>query len=836
MKRLCIALITGVFASLISRGQVYVAPGGNDGNAGTSVAPKATLGAAVRQMREELRLKKTDGGKILLKSGTYYLKEPVCIRPEDNGTFSQPLRIEAAAGATPVLSGGILLTGWRKNTARVKGLPDLAQHKVWVADVPAAEASVAPRQLWVNDQKATRAKSAPGNTMQRILNWDKKTATAVIPLHPFENLEVTTGLEFLIHQWWEVARLRVRKLEKAGDSCRVYFYEPESRIQNEHPWPAPWLSAETGNSAFYLANSISFLDEPGEWYYDAAIKKIYYYPRAGEDMDVVRTVMPFLENLLVITGTPEHPVKNILVKGIRFQHSAWNRPSQQGHVPHQAGFYMTEAYKLKPAGTPEKPSLDNQAWVGRPQAAVAVSYASNIRFENNRFEHLAATGLDLKTGVKASAVTGNLFKDIGGTAIQGGYFGDDGQEIHKPYNPADPRVICERITIANNLVTDAGNEDWGCVGIGMGFSRNITIEHNEIGNVPYSGISMGWGWTPAKNVMEHNRIRYNKIHHYGRTNYDCAGIYTLSAQPGTIIEENAIDSIYKAPYAHLPTHWFYLYTDEGSSGITVRNNWTPAQKYLQNNNGPGNRWENNGPQVAMAVKTNAGIESRYQGLLTEKTSGTVHQPINRQRKELVELISTESQKIDIKKLSTLLRQKQVQQETIGQWHDHTVIYGLVKDVNVLRGQLQKAFPGITVKVYHDLVYEFDRAARCPGAGVAEHWTDIIMTANLVDDPEKQQEYLGYHATQFEKWPEVSNGFCKADFQQLRVFKNGRQLMLVISIPKGKKLDELNPKTTENNPRVNDWNRIMSGYQEGIKGTKKGEVWVEFGKRGMANSR
>jgi hypothetical protein len=49
--------------------------------------------------------------------------------------------------------------------------------------------------------------------------------------------------------------------------------------------------------------------------------------------------------------------------------------------------------------------------------------------------------------------------------------------------------------------------------------------------------------------------------------------------------------------------------------------------------------------------------------------------------------------------------------------------------------------------------------------------------------------------------------------------------LVISIPKGASLDKLNPKTTENNPRVEEWNKIMSKYQEGIEGTKKGDTWV-----------
>ncbi|MNR41583.1 L-fucose mutarotase [compost metagenome] len=104
-----------------------------------------------------------------------------------------------------------------------------------------------------------------------------------------------------------------------------------------------------------------------------------------------------------------------------------------------------------------------------------------------------------------------------------------------------------------------------------------------------------------------------------------------------------------------------------------------------------------------------------------------------------------------------------------------------------------------------------------------------MSTNLVKDKQLQKEYLDHHATQFEKWPEVAKGFCNADFQQLRIFKNGRQLMLVISIPKGASLDELNPRTTLNNPKVDDWNNLMKKYQEGIEGTKPGEVWVFFSK-------
>jgi hypothetical protein len=93
----------------------------------------------------------------------------------------------------------------------------------------------------------------------------------------------------------------------------------------------------------------------------------------------------------------------------------------------------------------------------------------------------------------------------------------------------------------------------------------------------------------------------------------------------------------------------------------------------------------------------------------------------------------------------------------------------------------------------------------------------------------QQEYLDYHNTQFTEWPEISQGFCNAEFQQLLLYRNGKQLMLIISIPADKTLDELNPKTTENNPRMNEWNQIMGKYQEGIEGTEPGEKWIFLNK-------
>jgi hypothetical protein len=808
-------------------GEIWVSLKGADSNDGTRQNPKATLNAALRQAREWRRLhdERVHGGiEIILDNGVYYLEEPVFIRPEDSGTPASPTTIRSAETGAAALSGGVEIKGWKKLATVLPQLPAKAKGKVWVADLPSVglDAFVF-RQLWINSIKATKARDKNGVQMNRILSWNKKEQTCWIPAKNLPDLSTASSLEFFIHQWWEIAILRVKSIKRVGDSALLHFHQPESRIQSEHPWPAPWISKETGNSAFYLSNAMQLLDEPGEWWLDVRNQKVYYWPLAGEDMSKSSVIAPLLENIVKIEGNIDHPVQHISFKGIKFMHSSWLRPSQQGHVPHQAGMPMTDAYKLQKPGTLEKATLENQAWIVRPQAAFTANYADDILVEDCRFEHMASTGLDFNKAVHRNTINGNVFNDIGGNALLAGVFSDEATEIHLAYHPKDEREVCDSMTISNNVINDATNEDWGAVGIGVGYARNMLIAHNDISNVSYSGISMGWGWSPLPNAMKNNRIIANRIHHYGKANYDCAGIYTLSAQPGSVISQNVVDSIYKAPYAHLPSHWFYLYTDEGSSFITVKNNWTPAVKYLKNANGPGNVWEHNGPEVSEAIKKAAGLEDRYKHLL-----GGISWPnlaINQQRPELVELVVPTGQTLDRAKLNQLLVSFRIDTTAVYVWQNHFVIYDHMDDLGAVAGKLRNNFPGVEVRPYYDMFYAYRKKDHCSDKALASRWTNIILTADLVADKEMQKEYLDYHTTQFEKWPQVAEGFCNAGFQELLLFKNGRQLMLVISISEGQMLDDINPKTIENNPRMVEWNKIMGKYQQGIKGTKPGETWV-----------
>lgn len=616
MKKLFLTAICILCSHWLLADEIWISPKGSDFNDGTRQSPKATLTSALRQAREWRRTEdnRIQGGiTIYMEGGTYAFHEPVFIRPEDSGTKESPTVIRSVGDEKVILSGGISINGWKK------------QGKVWVADVPAFNGRPLDfRQLWVNGKKAVRARDVEDfEKMNRICSVDEKNEILYVPAVSIRRLIDNKGnlkakyAEMVLHQMWCVANLRIRSVEVQGDSAAIRFHQPESRIQFEHPWPRPMVTTNGHNSAFYLTNARELQDVPGEWYHDIDARKVYYYPREGEKMQEAEVIVPAVETLVRVEGTLDRPVCHIRFEKITFSYTTWMRPSEKGHVPLQAGMYLTDGYRIDPKMQRNylNHPLDNQGWLGRPAAAVRVVAARQIDFERCRFEHLGSTGLDYEEAVQGGVVRGCLFRDIAGNGLLVGSFSPAAHETHLPYDPADRREVCTQQHINNCYFTEIGNEDWGCLAIAAGYVGDVNIEHNEISEVPYSGISLGWGWTQTVNCMRNNRVHANLIHHYAKHMYDVAGIYTLGSQPKSYVTENCVHSIYKPGYVHDPNHWFYLYTDEGSSFITVRDNWTEGEKYLQNANGPGNVWENNGPKVDNDVRERAGLEAGYKDLL-----------------------------------------------------------------------------------------------------------------------------------------------------------------------------------------------------------------------------
>lgn len=603
-------IFLGWFPSLFA-GEIYVSLQGNDKNPGTKEAPFNTLNRAIKQAREWRRLNRPEvagGIYIRLEEGVYAQRNSLFLRPEDSGTPDSPTVICAVDGAHPVISGGVAVTGWKRGCNH-PAIPEKLKQKIWSAEAPLiGNRRVETRQMWVNGHKVQRAAQFPDGGLERMIDFNPEEQTITIPVSQSVNpkrLQNAGQLEMIVHQRWAIAILRVKSIDVKDGQAVVRFHEPESHLEFAHPWPQPVIGGEKGNSSFCLTNALELLDQPGEWFQEYPSGTIYYYPQASENMETAEVIIPTLETLVTIDGTLSRPVKHIQFNGITFEHTSWMRPSYQGHVTLQGGFPLLDAYKLQEPGLPEKAELENQAWITRPETAIRVRGAEHIDFKHCTFRHLSSTGLDYEWAVTASSVEDCQFTDIGGTALLVGAFPDGGLETHIPFIPADVRELCSHITIRNNFISNVTNEDWGCVGIGAGYVRNMDISHNEVCHLNYSGICVGWGWTSLESGMCNNRIEANYVHHFARRLYDAGGLYTLSNQPGSVMRNNRIEHLIEAPYA-TNDRAFYIYLDEATDGYTMENNWCPTERFDSNRPGKKNVWKNNGPQVADSIKYKAG--------------------------------------------------------------------------------------------------------------------------------------------------------------------------------------------------------------------------------------
>ncbi|GBF78440.1 hypothetical protein PA598K_07084, partial [Paenibacillus sp. 598K] len=335
-----------------------------------------------------------------------------------------------------------------------------------------------------------------------------------------------------------------------------------------------------GDPPTWIENAYELLDEEGEWYLNRSDGYIYYRPRGGEDMATAQVIAPVLESLIDGAGTLTQPLRNLVFEGLTFAYATWLVPSTDRYWAGQAGF--------QGIGSTMEDWWDGQTT--KTPASIAFRAAHQIRFERNVFIHLGASGLSLEYGSRHNKITGNVWTDISAAAISIGHVND-----HHPCGDAAPCAsgeINEHNTIANNYIARVGREYLDHPAIWVGYTDNMLIEHNEISDVPYTGISLGWGWGEVdpggavgytkETIARNNRIQYNLIRNPMQVLRDGGAIYTLGSQPGTTINHNAIIN-YNNDYGA-------IYLDNGSRHIEVFNNVVQGTKmsnwlYHQNESG-----------------------------------------------------------------------------------------------------------------------------------------------------------------------------------------------------------------------------------------------------------
>ncbi|MCX5056426.1 RICIN domain-containing protein [Streptomyces sp. NBC_00452] len=568
----------------------YVDPvNGSDSNSGTSTTAAFRTVQAAQAAVRAVNTNMSDDIVVNLRGGTYPLTAPITFGTSDSGTNGHTVVYQAYNGETPVITGGKAVTGW---TAAANG------------EYKAPVGSLNFRQLYVNGVRATRARFPDVGSDFQLQGSDKTNKLLKVLSSQVSNWDQLSKVEMMLETQWGESYLRLKSISSSNGTANISIQDHEAGILFQRPFPV--LS---DGSPLHFENAHEFLNEPGEFYVDTAAQTVYYKPRPGEDMSTATVQAPTLKTLFDIKGTNlGSPAHDLRFSGITFTQTTWMEATDNGYLNAQGGNYNLSA------------DNSNNQFVGRPPAGVQAANADRVSFTGNTFTQMGATALDLSHGVHGSTVTGNLIYDISGNGIMVGKFSDPTVEYHTIYNPPtspageDAREVVKNVTVKDNLITRIGEDYLGTAGIDAGFVNSTTIDHNDISDTPWAGISLGWGWQSAANAEGNNSVSYNRLGNVMNRLCDSAGIYHLSNDPGTVINGNYIHDAIRGPAA-CGSAVAGIYTDEGSNNMTLSNNvLSHTDGFInQNRNGSSVTLTNNKTSGDSVIKA-SGLESAYQGL------------------------------------------------------------------------------------------------------------------------------------------------------------------------------------------------------------------------------
>lgn len=510
---------------------LHAAPDGS-GEACTAARPCSPQAA-----RDAARAVDGRDVRVELAGGTYEMSEPLELGAADSGRDGHTVTWTAARGAEPVFSGGRALTGWDKGA-----------EGTWTADVPEG---VTPRQLFVDGERAVRARGAACAASTCDATKTGMTGATATGIAQWQR---PTGAEAVIKVRWRDYHCRITGVE--GDN--LTFAQPcwtnsASGTGRTGPaWDSTTVDSARYSQVAFFENARELLDKPGEFVWDADDRTVTYLPRKGEDMRRAGVLTPVTERLLVVDGAHD-----LRVRGIGFAHAAYDQPStDEGYAGTQAGLTLTGA---------TGPVDHAGRHYTKPSAAVTVRGGRHVAITGAEFTHLGGAGVILEAGTKDTSVTRSRFTDLSSGAV---YVGDT-----EPRPEAE--LAGERNTVAYNTIRRTGVEYTDAVGIWAGYEAGLTVDHNTLDDLPYSGISVGWGWNQPeaqKSVLRDNRITDNRITNVMRVEHaqhDGGAIYTQGAQPGTVVSGNYIN---RSAYGNTERDGNGIYLDEQSSYIRVEGN------------------------------------------------------------------------------------------------------------------------------------------------------------------------------------------------------------------------------------------------------------------------
>lgn len=511
----------------------YVSTSGSDMYPGTKDKPFKTLNYALDVVK---RFIGQVNGEITVHvaAGEYQLTETLTFDESDFADASKSVTFKADGDV--LISGGKHVSGWEPVT--VNGI---SMYRTKVTGVEYI------RQFYVNGTAQPRA-ALEGEYVWSFKSANGKSAVVVEGVD-LSNIYDASALEL---KWRVEWKLFIHLASSVyGDTIRMQqpYFKFTTSAADSGMDPDGYYFPNPSRHTVTLSNDLSFLDKPGEWYFDQKNGELYYYPAAGVDLAKDTCTIPVLEEMISMNGALNEKVQNITFDGFSFRYAAMNYISRYGLAINQ--------YHTCIAGL----TTTNNGTYSTPYTQLGgninLENTNNVTFRNCTFRNLGGAALNISKGAHHTTVEGCIFTDLSDAAIMIG---------HSESSAASDKQKTMYTVITNNVIRRVGKDYTAMPAIAGYYAACTEITRNDIAEVPYSAITLGWGWgyDYQNNGSHNNTISYNRIDSYLMGARDGGGIYTLGAQPDSVIEGNYITNQGNA--------FGGIYLDEGSAYFTVKNN------------------------------------------------------------------------------------------------------------------------------------------------------------------------------------------------------------------------------------------------------------------------